>query len=1310
MLNRLVRLCGLVFLALVPVAVLQAEESRIRIEDLTGRGFDPDLVLYRLEKPLAQARTLRVQDAQGKAVPTQVVVNEAGAVNLALVTSVAPGGAVEYTLVPEGAMPAATQLSASAGTEGLELSNRRLAVRLPAAQERTFDPAVAASSLPAPILAFRTGDSGWLGAGSIKTERAVKALRVEMVQQGPVFVEVRYELEWAQGGYYRAQIRVIDQVPLVKVREEFDLGTLDGTDFWELDLAAGWKPDQLEIASTAGNGGVDQGRFMPLERLGMTPQPMSSKFSLTPGNAWGVQSHLGLTRSAEAELLKPGAQPAEGAQTPWVVGFAPLHKGDWRRLITVEIRRQNENDLRLGLPMTLRQADWIRDCASETSPFGFKKHDPNLPATYGRRVWGLVLGLTNLRPKVEARKGPAKPIMAARLLYGVVGLDRYKDFILDWDTDEAVAYPRVFISQDKLEQYRGTYKQSPLASDLAQWYCLTGDVAKAQARLETLKKRLNFAKYMLCTPTSGHHHQIEWLVQLADDVLSWPDLPDTNRRWIRRRLALLAYLHMEPDYSAQGSGDHAGPANMGLARQLYFPLYVAMVPDHPMYEQWKRYANDNVLYHLGTNQAPGGGWSEYGVAYHFHGYKAIHRGMAGLIAMQVKDLDTILAYNRDNWEYVINALSAPDPQWFCRIMPGLANSPTGFWDELIEAVGTVAEVDPELAGAIKWAWQQNGGGGVGSQSLCEGLERPWIEPKRPNLRSKVMPGIGMHFRAHQGPQETWMWLRSGYFWGHWPVDQGHMMLSSKGAVMLPMQSFQYWFWTDDWDRHNLLRFGHPNNKLPHSWPDANVLDAAVGSTAEYAWSSIGFPDWYITPGKSAPYRRVVDAPVGTGADRPLAEGIEQKQGPFWWDRQIVFMKGETATAPNYFVIRDSMQGEGRLASWMFWNFLGREENVTATEKQIRLDTEFAAELELHFAEAIATPDIREEDHGLSVNHLAQMYQPWFDLVKGKTVSPHWFYSATNKGPEGKRAVNLPREEPTTEYKSQKAPNHEEHVFLRMPGQPGRDYLYVLYPKAATEASPAVTPLAAGVIQVQTGAGTDTVFAHPHRVLYEQGDLLCDGVAGAVRVTDDHVTLALLSGTGRVGYKGYVLSGTAPLERTVALAELKATVVAAEQEAPEMDVQDGDIVIVNDAVAPVTQGPVRGMARRAVVRREGEAIRFIVPTADYAMLTVGTVGIRGVGPFDLTFTPSGITGTVQGRTRTLVATWPQGVVRPAYHLDGQRYYAQMADDHCISKEAETPQFAVAFGVTAGEHRVEIGEWTYPVLPATPRCRTAPMPAK
>ena len=118
-----------------------------------------------------------------------------------------------------------------------------------------------------------------------------------------------------------------------------------------------------------------------------------------------------------------------------------------------------------------------------------------------------------------------------------------------------------------------------------------------------------------------------------------------------------------------------------------------------------------------------------------------------------------------------------------------------------------------------------------------------------------------------------------------------------------------------------------------------------------------------------------------------------------------------------------------------------------------------------------------------------------------------------------------------------------------------------------------------------------------------------------------------------------------------------------------------------------------------IGRRGE-VRFVVPDRAYARLAAGSVAVRGLGPFDLTFTPTGIKGRVDGKLRSLACTWPEGVVRPMFRLDGARYLAGWADDHSVSKGTKTPQFALAFAVTDGAHEVTVSEWEFPPLPPVP----------
>ena len=138
------------------------------------------------------------------------------------------------------------------------------------------------------------------------------------------------------------------------------------------------------------------------------------------------------------------------------------------------------------------------------------------------------------------------------------------------------------------------------------------------------------------------------------------------------------------------------------------------------------------------------------------------------------------------------------------------------------------------------------------------------------------------------------------------------------------------------------------------------------------------------------------------------------------------------------------------------------------------------------------------------------------------------------------------------------------------------------------------------------------------------------------------------------------------------------------------------------------GAVHLEGRKAGVEVRDGRVRFLALEPTYVKLTVGNVGVRGVGPFDLTFTPDRITGIAAGRTRSIVTTWPSEITRPMYHMDGVRYYAGWADDPSIGKGLETPQFALAFGVLDGRHEVEVAEWTYPELPPAPEHRTLRLP--
>ena len=1254
---------GLVVAALLCGVSGAAEPKTLSIHDWTGRGFAPDLVNYTIDAAAGSEKNLRVVDADGRPVPVQVTPGEGGTATLSFVAAVGPRDTATFTVQSDGPeAPAA--VSATAEGDAIVLANQLLAVKVPATQEQRFAEPVAADTLPAPILAFRGADGAWKGTGRILSKRPVKQFVVEQVAAGPVFTEIRYRLDYAAGGWYEARVRVIDRAPLVQVREEFDLAATQNADFWELDLAHGWNPDEAEHMNVAGQGFVPVRYPTLAEEETLAPGPMRA---IHHDSCWGGKyvSYYGIQKAADRNA-RPDGYP--------LAMVAPLHKGQWRRANSLPVFVKG-GQVRVLFPMDVAPISWQTDPGSDVSPFSCHEHDPALPISFGRRVWGLVLAHPAFLVKAEKSLGSGSLGYAVRNLYGTVGLDRWKDFVTAWP-DGKVAYPRVFITPAEVEKYRAavaadpefalaTYDHAKNPIGLKHFYLFTGDPAAARQELPKLLADLDAAiTFHACALSVPHHHAIAmWGLPLAhaESVLAWPDLPAADRAAVRSRLAVLAYLLTDPDVTSAGNGSHHGNPNMGVARLSDRSNVAALIPDHPRHAAWAESMGDFLAYKQGTLMAPEGAWNEYGVSYHMHGYSKILRGMMGALADRVAAADRIRDYNRQDLDYYLNLLTPADPRFGPRFVPGMANAPTGCPVQFLGAMGTVADVDPEFAGNLRWGWEQGGRMIGGAYDVgVSAMARPEIAAREPKLTSRIYPGFGVIFRAHQGPDETYLALRSGYHWSHWNQDQGNLICYAKGAVLLPPQPYQYARGGEidpAFPDKNLMRFGDPTNDMPHAWTDSNILDARFGASVDYAWHSTGYPDWFFTPGGTA----------GFGQPRPRSAAAGTTDGAFTWDRQVVFLKSPNPEGANYFVIRDGVNGPGRAASWWNLNLPGRKEHARVAGEKVAVDTEWPTKLDLLFPGR--QPAFEMKENRLPTDYADTHFRFTRPLADGQTISRDYVMDDAAGTPlrwekwTGERKQNPAwwdhwisiAHNPTTPsyftyYAFAKQLGFEEQqVTLRLPGGPGEGVAWVLYPRGAGEAEPTAAQLAPGVTKVVTGEGTDYVFLSAEPLEFKGEGIEFAGQAGAVRVPKQGEPELLLLRGSRLAFRGQV---------------------------------------------------VEAAAGKPQVTADGNTVRFVAPTPEYVNLAHGNVAVRGLGPFDLTFTPERITGTVDGDIRTLVCTWPEQIVRPGYWMDGVRWCAGFADEHSIVKGTATPQFGIAFGVSAGRHEVKIAEWEWPAVPPPP----------
>ncbi len=581
---------------------------------------------------------------------------------------------------------------------------------------------------------------------------------------------------------------------------------------------------------------------------------------------------------------------------------------------------------------------------------------------------------------------------------------------------------------------------------------------------------------------------------------------------------------------------------------------------------------------------------------------------------------------------------------------------------------TFANRDPELAGNLLWAYNNNGKFPYEMSTTF----KPWVQPVEPRLASRNFPGFGVIFRAHQGPDETYLMLRSGYDWSHWYVDQGNVVLHSKGASLLPSQPYAYYDNSPnpDYALYNLARFGDTKAQFPYGWPDSNVLDYHFGERVQYAWASAGYP-----------------------AGEPKDE--------YGWERQIAFFIGKTAKSPNYFVFHDTFTGKA-VPNWLYFNLLGRKSDVTVNGRAINVQTEFPTKLDLLFAGGKAPAPEMAEDN-MPMNLLAHRSGAlWAKLTQGQPVSPNW------KRKDGSQATNAvdANGAPTG------MPAYEQHVLLRLAGEQADDRFWIAYPRDAGEAAPKVERLAKNVVKITHAEGTDYLLLTPGHDEWEGEGVVLEGSAAAVRVSPDKVTFSLLSGVGKVGYQDMSFDGVAPIERTISRRDLKAGATAIGghvmfpwtthgEIAPSLHKADngkGAAEYIIHGFTPIRYAAdnalLEGRSARVIITKD--QTRFIAPEATYVKLVVGDKGIRGFGPFDITISDTELTGTVEGKTRTLVASRPRGIRRPSYYVDGVRWHAGFEEEW----NRPVAQMNLAFGFTAGKHAVKVVEWASPSLPPAP----------
>lgn len=1197
---------------LLPTAAVPGD-GRIVLTDYGFRDWGPEVVRYRLDTNRFPPGRLALTSEDDQPVPFQITKLDQYSV-LSFVAAVPKGKSATYTLKPsdgDRSRAGATVQHRPAG-EAVEIGNAFFTLHVPKPQRQLFPTPVAVDRVAPPILAWKQAGFDGCGGARLFTDRQLAAFEVRVLEDGPATVAYECRYTFSPAGKYVWQVRVAGGVPAALVTEEFDFGPQStpaghgGEDFLMLGLGERWQPQEIGLLSGEGIGAPTQAEPLApyldkksreqqdaLQAVGAyTPPPpfMPGKNlvlleKITPGNTWGDFKGGCDLRSVRREGDKESVRSTS---------FLPLHVGSWRRAMAPTLWHDPARGVQVALPISVRQLRWYRDMADDASPFSSHEHDPGLPPSFGRRQWALGFGTKDVAP--------------VRVRHGCIGLDRYKDWIIDWPEDRSKAtYPRGLVTPEVVARVKSQLAAHPERAILEKLYLIDGKpetaAANAKRALDAFTNPGRAADWQVVGLSSYYttYHYL-WTIY-ANDALAWPGLPAETRQQLRRYLALFAYLFADPDFNPRGAGCHLGNPNMPIGRSMALATVAPLLPDHPRYAYWMEQLRAMTVFRMASNTEPGGAWFEPPIYQIYGPTRALNVALLALRNAGLADLTTE-PWHKAALTYDAH-LTMPDARfkgW--RILPGMGNSGNTLEGIFGISLAAFDRSDREFAGFLRYMHRLTSG----NQRVSLGGDPDYSfhllpdVPERPRaLGTTFIPGYGVAFRAHWGsPDETALLFRCGYNKSHWDMDDQNVILYGKGAPLSPGTGYQYYSGPATQNEgiyHNRCKVGRLDAHEPFGRVENHVRDYGFGESADYAVGREFYPPEYFADGKP-------------GQD---------------WRRHVMFLKSPRPEGANYFVLRDTFPGGRGRPAWWHWLNLDGPDLIQVSGQTVELRTRYGAGTHFWFAQ----PQPLEAKVALT-----------FDYPLG----PNYHHRTFGK------ELGVPNQE-----------DKETKTILRAAAKPGEDFFYVVYPHKDAERPPACTRLAEHTVKIQTAEATDYVFLSDEPLDVAQDDLLFTGKAGAVRVFPDRVVLGLHAGSGRVGYKGYVVEGHGPLERVVRTGDLKPALV------------------------------------------KGEGVEKQRATIELPQ----SVTISGELPFEARLAGDVLTIKTAGRARVLDVTLPRSIIRPALKLDGRPWMAGWSDYAGSDWGRMQDAYLMAVTTPDGPHELVITNmlfppvWERPFVPVTDR---------
>lgn len=990
---------------------------------------------------------LCVMDEEGHVTPAQLT-TRGGTPSLQYVANLKPHARKTYRAVAQQAPPECPSPSLSVAGDACELSNETFAVRI-TWKDECFNLPIPLAQVAGPIAAIRGLDGRWIGHGSWNTdpladiprapipqygigawtnEENCTGIHCEIIEEGPVFIELRqtYRLE---SGCSIIFTYLLDAVsPCVQVTQECD-GTFEGA-------------ARFDIAGP--------GNFDPTHAFWRVAKP---------SDAFPERDALDWCRQVYELEYAPKRRVAElNAFHNWFPDGSTLWSC-W------DEDAASQDMLVLGgiRPSQTRCARWYRHYFVVEGQFESRRELAFLmPLQEGRRVFFIgIIGSEGALPQPGASSSPVERFYAQ--LQGI-SLDAYHHMTLDWPGIENIRFPRLMMRPEELPEIRNTYKDWPwlrerlekhacdrvlnshvqqnmimrdpviaLPNDWAGAYLATGQADYARRAKEQVTAWLNktvesaFGVGPTVDPLIGIQFARDcWPTAVAFDfIASGKVFTDEERVSALRRFAFMAEIQaMEDTWPKLDSGLNRGNANFHPEYLIALTATAGLLDGHPRQRQWLKFCLDEITAYIDREVLPSG-CSLEAPTYQYSAVK--HSMLIGTMASQ-SGLPNLLDTNdalRRSLEYFASIQTPPDPRTGFCMVPTIGHVTSYGWCQSMQvylgwAARATAQSDPAFSQRMMAAWRRAGEqmiswhdhsiGMVWWPALCLLDGSLPGETDASFYESRLSQGLGAVFRTiHEDESQGYLLIKMGESIGHYNPDEGSLIWYAYGKPILADFGTQYNpMLTCAW-LHNRISFGLTNERWG-TWFD--VKSHTLTDRVDYVCGDqriTGMQPYPLRPMRSPDY----DSP-----DVPLPYDVE----PFTWRRHVLYLKPCEAI-----VVLDEVDAE------METDF---NLQIFANEARLSPDSghfqgQFGVDLDVFFANT--TPI----DLSLSAyEHLG------YDEPRG---SMYWLRALRWSEPEG---VHL-------------GAMGEYALTLRARATTGPRYLALLRARPASETAPAVSPAAAG---------------------------------------------------------------------------------------------------------------------------------------------------------------------------------------------------------------------------------------------------------